>query len=100
MAEVTQDMTLGQALDLAQTRATEANEKNAAKNVGQLKNAISKGILSRNVLSMLNVLLVGFPLFLSIASFTSGRVRRWSKASFTVKLLSFTFATKSACFIY
>ena len=33
MAEVTQDMTLGQALDLAQSRATEANEKNAAKNV-------------------------------------------------------------------
>ena len=49
MAEVTQDMTLGQALDLAQTRATEANEKNAAKNVGQLKNAISKGKLGENV---------------------------------------------------
>ena len=49
MAEVTQDMTLGQALDLAQSRATEANEKNAAKNVGQLKNAISKGKLGENV---------------------------------------------------
>jgi hypothetical protein len=42
-------MTLGQALDLAQSRATEANEKNAAKNVGQLKNAISKGKLGENV---------------------------------------------------
>ena len=49
MAEITKDMTLGQALDLAQNRATEANEKNAAKNVGQLKTAISKGKLGENV---------------------------------------------------
>ena len=49
MAEITQDMTLGQALDLAQSRATEANEKNAAKNIGQFKNAITKGKLGENV---------------------------------------------------
>lgn len=49
MAEITQDITLGQALDLAQSRATEANEKNAAKNVGQFKNAISKGKLGENI---------------------------------------------------
>ena len=49
MAEITQDMTLGQALDLAQSRATEANEKNAAKNIGQFKNAITKGKLGDNV---------------------------------------------------
>ena len=49
MAEITQDMTLGQALDLAQIRATEANEKNAAKNIGQFKNAITKGKLGENV---------------------------------------------------
>ena len=49
MAEITQDMTLGQALDLAQSRATEANEKNAAKNIGQFRNAITKGKLGENV---------------------------------------------------
>ena len=33
MAEITQDMTLRQALECAEARAIEANEKNAAKNI-------------------------------------------------------------------
>tara|TARA_R100001369_G_scaffold82081_1_gene113595 strand:+ start:37 stop:2064 length:2028 start_codon:yes stop_codon:yes gene_type:complete len=49
MAEITQDMTLGQALEFAEARATEANEKNAAKNIKGLKSSISKGNLGETI---------------------------------------------------
>ncbi len=49
MAEITQDITIGQALDFAENRAKEANEKNAAKNIKSFKNAIIKGKLGENV---------------------------------------------------
>ena len=42
MAEITQDITLGQALEFAEARAIEANEKNAAKNIKGFKNSIAK----------------------------------------------------------
>ena len=47
MAEITQDITIGQALDFAENRAKEANEKNAAKNIKSFKNAIIKGKLGK-----------------------------------------------------
>ena len=49
MAEITQDMTLGQALEFAEARAIEANEKNAAKNIKGLKNSIAKGNLGETI---------------------------------------------------
>ena len=49
MAEITDTMTLGEALEFAEARAIEANEKNAAKNIKGFKSSISKGNLGETI---------------------------------------------------
>jgi len=49
MAEVTKDMTLGQALEFAETRALQDKSSSAATNINQFKNAIAKGKLGETI---------------------------------------------------